>query len=109
MSWRKELGYVFAPHAERGDLGRVVEWTGVSDRFADWVAACKIFGDGDEFFDLQIAVLAQRLKRLHIFPAADKECVVDRNQITAIIDQRADFVDQPRALVNLVHFASGCS
>ncbi len=88
----------------------MVERTRVRDRRAG--AGCGIAGeilrDRDQFRDFQIPVRAQGLQRGHILLPADVQGVVDGDQPAAVVDQRADLVDQPGAVRVQVQRAFGC-
>ena len=46
---------------------------------------------------------------MHIIIAADKKRIVDRNEKTAIVDQRANLVNEPRAFIHLIDPDLGCA
>src|SRR6266545_2733876 len=86
----------------------MIERAGISDRRVEYVEANHIFRHGNQLSYLHIASLTKRLERLDVLPAAYIQCVVDRNQITTVMNQWTHLVDQPCTVGLLVHFAFGC-
>src|SRR5215207_8884777 len=95
----------FALYTQHRDLRRMVERRGVGDRRANVIIANEILWHGNQLFDLQVTILAERLERLHILLSADIRCLVYCDQMRAISDKWSDFIDKPRAVLRLVYCA----
>ena len=99
------------PYSQNRNFGSMVERRGVNRRAAEARVgvAGEIVRDWDQRFYLQVSIRAQRFQRFDVRLSAQEQGVVHRCQIPAVVDQRTQLVDQPRAVLCQVHspFAGG--
>src|SRR5581483_3581091 len=62
----------------------------------------------DQFLNFQVPIGAQRLQCFDVSRPADKERIVDRDQISAVVNQRAYFIDQLRIVVRQINHPFLC-
>jgi len=100
------------PYSQNRNFGSMVERRGVNRRAAEARVgvAGEIVRDWDQRFYLQVSIRAQRFQRFDVRLSAQEQGVVHRCQIPAIVNQRTQLVDQPRAILRQVHdpLAGGC-
>ena len=91
---------MFFLHFQHRDLGGMVEGCGVGDGGpgAGLGVTGEISRHRDEAGDPQVAICAQSFQGVHVFLTAYIKGVINVDQPTAVVDQRAHLVDQPGAV-----------
>src|SRR5688572_19304346 len=89
----------------------MIKWRGIGDgrSNAGLRIAREVVWNRNQFFNLQVTVGAQGFERFHIGLAAEKQRIVNRYQITAVINERTHFIDQLCLIIRQINNASVCS
>ena len=62
-----------------------------------------VLGHRNEIFHLYIPICTHTVQHVHVICAGEKKGVVDCHEHAAIVDQRANLVDEPRTFIDLIY------